>query len=86
MRKIDDRIATMEQRLKTLKARQQARAAKQRREDDQRAKRNEERRKLLTGAAILQKVEQGEISKAQLLKWIDDTLTQPRDRALFDLE
>lgn len=86
MRKIDDRIATMEQRLKTLKARQQVRAAKQKREDDQRAKRNEERRKLLTGAAILQKVEQGEITKAQLLKWLDGVLTQPRDRALFNLD
>lgn len=85
MKKMEDRIATMEQRLKKLKDRHQKAEAKRKRDEDQRARRNDVRRKLLAGSAVLEKVESGEIPEAQLRKWLDGVLTQPQDRALFNL-
>jgi hypothetical protein len=41
------------------------------------------RRKILLGAIVLAKVEQGEFAQDRLRAWLDGALTRPDDRALF---
>ena len=85
MAKIDERIATLQTRLQQLKAQQQRIAARQKSIESQRQRKADTRRKILVGAIVLTKVDQGEIDKAQLHRWLDETLTRSDDRALFDL-
>ena len=42
-------------------------------------------RKILLGAVVLAKVDRGELGRAQLRKWLSDSLTRPDGRALFKL-
>ena len=83
MANISGRIDALEQRLKQLKAKQQRSEARQRSLESKRARRNELRRKILVGAVVLAKVEQGGFQQATLQEWLDDALTRPGDRALF---
>lgn len=76
METIESRIDAAETRLKKLKAQRQQIEACKRTEDI--------RRKILIGAVILAKVEQGEWPQARLLAMMDKALTRPDDRALFD--
>jgi hypothetical protein len=85
VKKMEERIATMQQRLKRMKERQHKAEAKRKREEAQRAKKNDTRRKLLAGTVVLEKVDLGEITEAQFRRWLDSVLTQPEDRALFNL-
>jgi len=82
---IDDTIATLETKLKQAKARKQQLEARKRAIDSKKNRANDTRRKILVGAAILAKVEQGEWPKARLLEMMDPFLTRPDDRALFGL-
>jgi hypothetical protein len=85
VKKMEERIATMEQELRVLKERHQKSEARRKREEAQQAKKDEARRKLLAGTVVLEKLDQGEISAAQFRQWLDSALTQPDDRALFNL-
>ena len=85
MGKIDERITTLEARLKQLKARQVRAASRQRALEVRRSRKNELRRKILVGAIVLDRVEREKFSQAELLAWLDAGLTRPEDRALFDL-
>ncbi|HEY0341852.1 MAG TPA: mobilization protein [Steroidobacteraceae bacterium] len=85
MAKIDERIATLQERLQQLKAQQQRAAARQKSIESQRQRKADTRRKILVGAIVLAKLDQGEFNKAQLHRWLDEVLTRPDDRALFDL-
>jgi len=85
MKKMDDRIATMEQQLKALKERRVKTEAKRKREQAQRAKKDGARRRLLAGTVVLDKVDRGEIKETDFKDWLDSALTQPEDRALFNL-
>ena len=85
MKKMEDRIASMEQQLKALKERRLKAEAKRKREEAQRAKRDSARRVLLAGTVVLEKVDRGEINEADFRKWLDSALTQAEDRALFSL-
>jgi large subunit ribosomal protein L7/L12 len=85
MKKMEERIASMEQQLKTLRERHQKAEAKRKREETQQAKKDEARRKMLAGALVLEKVDRGEINEGQFRKWLDSALTLPEDRALFKL-
>ena len=85
MPKLDERIATLQQQLQQLKARQQRITARQRALESKRSRKADTRRKILVGAIVLAKLDQGEIDKAQLHRWLDEELTRPDDRALFDL-
>jgi hypothetical protein len=82
---MEERIATAEQMLRTLKERHQKAETKRKREEAQQAKENDARRKVLAGTMVLEKVERGEITEAQFRKWLDGALTEPKDRALFNL-
>ena len=85
MSKLDDRIATLSGKLKQLKAQQQQAAARQKALESKQARRADTRRKILVGAIVLAKLDQGEFDKGKLHRWLDEALTRPDDRALFDL-
>ena len=85
MGKLDERISTLETRLKQLKAQQVRAASRQRALEVRRSRKNEVRRKILVGAIVLDRVEREKFGKAELLAWLDEGLTRAEDRALFDL-
>jgi chromosome segregation ATPase len=85
MPKLDERIATLHERLQQLKARQQRIAARQKSLESRRHRKEDTRRKILAGAIVLAKLDQGELDKVQFYRWLDEALTRPDDRALFDL-
>jgi len=73
--KLDERITGLEQQLKQLRTRQQRIDARKR----------DTRRKILVGAIVLAKVEQGELDAGLLRGWLDAALTRKDDRELFGL-
>ena len=83
--KIEDKIQTLEERLKQLKAKQQRVAARKRTLESRRTRRDDTRRKILVGAIVLAKVDQGVIEEGQLRSWLEGALTRPDDRKLFGL-
>ncbi|HVA19431.1 MAG TPA: mobilization protein [Solirubrobacteraceae bacterium] len=85
MAKIDERISALEDRLKQLKARQQRIDNRRRALESRRARKDDTRRKILVGAIVLARVEQGKIPEAEFRSWLDAALTRTDDRALFAL-
>jgi hypothetical protein len=85
MANISGRIDALEERLRQLKAKQQRAEARRRSLESRRAKRDELRRKILVGAIVLAKIEQGEFDDSQLRQWLDEALTRDDDRELFGL-
>jgi hypothetical protein len=85
MSKLNERVTALEERLKQLKAKQQQVDARKRAFDSRQARKNDTRRKILAGAIVLAKVEQGVLADAQFRKWLDEALTRADDRALFNL-
>jgi hypothetical protein len=80
-----DKIAQLEDKLRQLKAREQAVEARRRSLESRRARKADTRRKILVGAIVLAKVEQGEFPQDRLQSWLDAALTRTDDRALFNL-
>ena len=80
-----DKIAQLEEKLRQLKERQQAVEARQRTLESRRKRKDDTRRKILVGAIVLAKVEQGELDSIQLQRWLDQSLTRSDDRGLFGL-
>ncbi len=85
MPKLDEQITTLQERLKQLKLRQQRSDARRRAIEAQREKKAETRRQFVAGAVILGKVREGVLPESQFRGWLDEVLTRPDDRALFDL-
>ena len=85
MAKLSGRIDTFEQRLKQLKVKQQRMEIRRRSLESRRVRRDDLRRKILVGAVVLAKVEQGGFQQATLQEWLDAALTRADDRALFGL-
>jgi hypothetical protein len=83
--KIAGRIESLEKRLKQLKARQQRAQARARTVQNRTARREETRRKVLVGAIVLARVEQGLLKESLFRDWLNDALTRPEDRGLFGL-
>jgi len=79
------RIAALEGRLKQLRAREQVVSARLRRSESRRARKADTRRKILVGAIVLAKVEQGVVAESQLRQWLDGALKRADDRNLFGL-
>lgn len=78
-------IAELEARVAQLKKRQQLVEARQRTLNARRDRREDTRRKILAGAVVLAKVEQGVLAAGLLREWLDAALTRADDRRLFDL-
>ena len=82
---IAERIETLEERLRQLKAKQQRLEARRRTLDSRRARTADTRRKILVGAVVLAKVDQGVLQETVLRGWLDAALERDDDRTLFDL-
>src|SRR5271167_4587741 len=85
MPKLDERISSLETKLKQLKVRQQRIDARARRLLRARARKDDTRRKILIGATVLARIDQHELDHDTLQAWLDAHLTRNDDRALFDL-
>jgi hypothetical protein len=83
--KIEEKIHTLEERLRQLKAKQLRVAARKRTLESRRSRRDDTRRKILVGAIVLAKVDQGVFDAAVLNGWLDAALSRADDRALFGL-
>lgn len=82
---IEQRIATLEAKLKQEKAKRQQIEARKQAAKSKLRRSQDTRRKILVGALILGKVERGELPQDHLLAMLDAVLTRADDRALFDL-
>jgi hypothetical protein len=76
-------ISVLEEKLRQLKAREQAAEARRRSLESRRKRKDDTRRKILVGAIVLAKVEQGEFPPERLQSWLDAALTRADDRGLF---
>ena len=85
MPKIDDQIATLQEKLKRLKGRQQNIESRKQTIQVRRDRKLDTRRKNLVGAVVLAKIEQQVFDEKLLRAWLEDALTRAEDRALFDL-
>jgi hypothetical protein len=85
MKNMNERIATLEDKLRQMKARQQRTEDKRKRLEARKSKKDEQRRRLLVGAIVLGKVQRGELAQKDVREWLDTELERPVDRALFDL-
>ena len=85
MAKLDERISGLEEKLKQLKTRQARLDARKRAVASRQERKNDTRRKILLGATVLARIERKEIDQAEVDRWLDQSLTRPDDRALFDL-
>ena len=83
---IDDKIESLQTKLKQLKTQQARLEARKKHLASKRVRADNTRRKILPGAIVLTRVEQGKIPEAEFRSWLDATLTRPDDRALFDLQ
>lgn len=83
--KLDERITGLEEKLKQLRTRQQRIEARKRTLLSKRERAADTRRKILVGAIVLTKVDQGELDKKLLRRWLDRALTRKDDRELFGL-
>ena len=86
MADISARIDALELRLKQLKAKQQRNEARRRSLESRRTRREELRKKILVGAIVLAKVEEGGLERSTLMGWLNTALTRKEDRELFELE
>ena len=86
MTKLDDRVATLEGKLKQLKVRQQRAAARATALASSRARKDDTRRKILAGAILLAKVESGDFDSRTFKRWLEKALVREDDRKLFGLQ
>jgi hypothetical protein len=82
---INERIGSLEEKLRQLKAKQHRMEARRKTLESRRSRRDDTRRKILVGAIVLAKVEQGALEQSVLRGWLRGALTRPDDRTLFDL-
>jgi hypothetical protein len=85
MPKLDDQIATLQEKLKQLKVRQQNLENRKRAIAAKRERKNDTRRKILIGATVLARVDRQELDPQELQAWLNGHLTREDDRALFGL-
>ncbi len=83
---IGDRIERMEERLRQLKAQHAKADARRRTLESRQNRKDDTRRKILIGAIVLAKVEQGVLAESQLREWLQGALVRDDDRALFKLQ
>ena len=79
----EERISSLETRLKQLKAKQAQSDSRKRTMAARRERRDEVRRKILVGAIVLKQIEADAAAKEQLRGWLETGLTRQEDRDLF---
>lgn len=85
MSKLNERIDMLETKLQQLKVRRERIEARKRTLLSKRERAADTRRKILVGAIVLAKVEQGDFDQRTLRRWLDKALTREDDRNLFGL-
>ena len=83
--KLDERIQKHEEKLKQLKAQQQALQAREKKKLAEQQRSDDTRRKLLIGAYMLKKMSESDFEKQKILAELNEYLTEPRDRRLFEI-
>lgn len=83
--RLDERIQKHEEKLKQLKAQQQALLAKEKKKLAEQQRSDDTRRKILLGAYMLKKMGENDLEKQKILAELNEYLVEPRDRKLFDL-
>lgn len=83
MPSIDDKIESLQTKLKQAKALKAKQEAQKRAQASKAARADDTRRKILIGAAVLSKVEKGEWSESQLCDLLQSFLTKEKDLLLF---
>ena len=81
----DAQIQKLEERLRQLKVRKSRVDARRRSLDSKRSRREDTRRKILVGAVVLAKVDQGVLDDSVLRAWLNQALTRGDDRGVFGL-
>ncbi len=85
MAQLSERIAAIEAKLKHLRTRQLKDDARRRTVESRRSRKADTRRKILIGAVVLARIEQGRLTQTELQTWLDQALSRPDDRELFQL-
>ena len=83
--KLDERIQKHEEKLKQLKAQQQALQAREKKKLADQQRSDDTRRKILLGAYMLKKMGDSDFEKQKILAELNEYLTEPRDRRLFEI-
>ena len=83
--KLDERIQKHEEKLKQLKAQQQALQAREKKKLAEQQRSDDTRRKILLGAYMLKKMGDSDFEKQKILAELNEYLTEPRDRRLFEI-
>ena len=82
---LKDRLAATAKKLDEIKVARKA-ADKERRSAYKQGKADKDRKISLVGEAVIRRVESGEWDEAEFRKMMDEALSRPVDRALFDLD
>lgn len=85
LEKAQQRVKDLEEKLKQAKALKQKAEARIKAVETKQKRTDDTRRKILVGAAILAKVENGEWPKDKMLEMMNQQLTRADDRSLFEL-
>ena len=83
--KLDERIQKHEEKLKQLKAQQQALQAREKKKLADQQRSDDTRRKILLGAYMLKKMGESDFEKQKILAELNEYLVEPRDRRLFEI-
>ncbi|MDR6503969.1 hypothetical protein J2785_007162 [Burkholderia ambifaria] len=79
------RLLATDEKLQELKMARKA-VAKAQRQQVKQTRADRERKVMLAGEAILRRVERGEWDATDFRQMMDDALSRPADRALFELD
>lgn len=82
---IEDKIKAQEEKLKQLKAQKQQIEARKRAAAAKITRQQDTRRKVLAGAMMLEMMERDENTRQRFMQRLDNYLTRPDDRSLFNL-
>ena len=83
--RLDERIQKHEEKLKQLKAQQQALQAREKKKLAEQQRSDDTRRKILLGAYMLKKMGDSDFEKQKILAELNEYLVEPRDRRLFEI-
>ena len=82
---IEKKIEAQLEKLKQLKAKQQAIEAREKTKQKEQERKDDTRRKILLGSYLIKKMQSNEANKEKILLELNEYLTENRDRQLLDL-
>jgi hypothetical protein len=82
---LESRLTATDSKLKAIKDAKRA-SDKARRQQYKQTRADRERKVLLVGEAVMRRLDRGEWDEVDFRQMMDETLSRPADRALFDLD